>query len=436
MSIRLLRWNWLTSSQATGSKPKNVMIAFWRPIWGCPLGRTTKMKSQTVAAPIMLPDLGIDAQHYSWITGAFQIGIMCQAFAGYLLDVVGLRYGLAACAAVWSLIAAAHALAGNWQALAILRGTMGLAEGSAQPGGLKLVAEWFPARERGLAGGVYNIGASFGAMLAPPIVAASIYFWSWHAAFVVTGVLGLLWVGMWLIFYRPIHSHPRLSAAERDYIVSGQEHAPIAASAPRPPLLSFFLRRNVWGIAIPRMLADPTWGTLTFWMPLYLSQARGFDLTQIALFAWLPFLTADAGCLFGPALAAWLQRRGFTLLNARRGAFTIGAILMTSMMFVGYVDSPYAAIALLCLGGFAHQTLSISCITLAADLFPPQEVGTVAGIAGTCANFGVLLFSLAIGGLVATVGYSPFFVALGVLDLIAAVVLWTVVREPRLEAAA
>ena len=104
--------------------------------------------------------------------------------------------------------------------------------------------------------------------------------------------------------------------------------------------------------------------------------------------------------------------------------------MMTCMIFVGYVDSPYAAIALLCLGGFAHQTLSVTCITLAADLFPSNEVGTVAGIAGTCANFGLLLFSLAIGGLVASIGYAPFFVALGVLDLFGALVLWTVVRDP------
>ena len=385
-----------------------------------------------VAAPIMLPDLGITEQQYSWVTGAFQIGIMFQTFAGYLLDVVGLRYGLAACAAAWSLIAAAHALAGSWPVLAALRGAMGIAEGSAQPGGLKVVSEWFPARERGFAGGIYNIGASFGAMLAPPIVAASIYFWSWHAAFVVTGAMGLIWVGFWLLFYRPLLTNARVSEVERDYILSGQEHAIPVATAVRAPLRSFFARRNVWGIAIPRMLADPTWGTLTFWLPLYLSQARGFDLTQIALFAWLPFLTADAGCLFGPALAVWFQRRGFTLLNARRSTFTVGAIMMTCMAFVGFVDSPYAAIALLCLGGFAHQTLSITCITLATDLFPRNEVGTVAGIAGTCANFGILIFSLLIGGLVATVGYNPFFVALGVLDLVAAVVLWTVVREPDL----
>jgi len=104
---------------------------------------------------------------------------------------------------------------------------------------------------------------------------------------------------------------------------------------------------------------------------------------------------------------------------------------MTGMMFVGRVESPYAAIALLCLGGFAHQTLSVTVITMASDLFKRSEVATVAGLAGTCGNLGVLIFSLAIGGLVATVGYDPFFIALGLLDLIGAVVLWTLVKDPR-----
>ncbi|HWI84864.1 MAG TPA: MFS transporter [Sphingomonas sp.] len=384
-----------------------------------------------VAAPAMLPDLGITPRQYSYITGAFQIGIMFQTVAGYLLDVIGLRYGLALFAGTWSLIAAAHGLATNWIALAGLRGAMGLAEGSAQPGGLKVVSEWFPAKERGFASGIYNIGASFGSMLAPPLVVASIYFWNWQGAFVVTGALGLMWVGLWLLFYRPMLIHPFISPAERDYIVAGQEQAPPIGAGERPRLGALLRRRNVWGIAIPRLLADPTWGTLTFWLPLYLTTVRGFNLGQIALFAWLPFVTADLGCLFGPALAAWLQRRGFTLINARRSAFTVGALMMTSMIFVGFVESPYAAIALLCIGGFAHQTLSISCITMASDLFPTNEVGTVAGIAGTCANLGVLIFSLAIGLLVATIGYSPFFVALGLLDLAAAAVLWTVVKDPR-----
>ena len=149
----------------------------------------------------------------------------------------------------------------------------------------------------------------------------------------------------------------------------------------------------------------------------------------------MPFVAADLGCMFGPAVALWLQKRGVSLINARRWAFTLGAAMMTSMIFVAKVDSPYAAIALLSLGAFAHQTLSMSVITLASDLFRRNEVATVSGIGGTFANLGVMLFSLAIGGLVATVGYDPFFVALAFLDLLAAAVLWTVVRGPKAEAA-
>jgi len=103
---------------------------------------------------------------------------------------------------------------------------------------------------------------------------------------------------------------------------------------------------------------------------------------------------------------------------------------MTGMAFVGFVSSPYAAIALLCLGGFAHQTLSVTVITMSSDLFKRNEVATVAGMAGTCGNGGVLVFSLIIGALVAAIGYTPFFVCLGVLDLIGALILWTLVREP------
>ncbi len=178
-----------------------------------------------------------------------------------------------------------------------------------------------------------------------------------------------------------------------------------------------------------RLLADPTWGTLTFWVPLYLSSVRHFDLKQIALFAWLPFLGADLGCIFGGAVSMALQRRGVGLINARRSAFTLGAVLMTGVALAGFVESPYAAVALISLAGFAHQTLSVTVITMSSDLFRRNEVATVAGMAGTCGNAGLLVFSLLIGALVSRIGYTPFFVCLGVFDLIGAALLWTLVRE-------
>jgi ACS family hexuronate transporter-like MFS transporter len=382
-----------------------------------------------VAAPTLLTDLRITAEEYSWIVSTFQVAIMLQPFCGYVLDTLGLKIGLAIFATAWSLISMAHGLATNWQTLAVMRGFLGFAEGSAKPAGMKATAEWFPARERGFAGGVYNIGASAGSMLAPPLVAWAILAYNWQMAFVITGAFGLVWVVLWLLFYQSPDRHPALSDEERQHIAAGQE-SHLRDDGQRPSIRKIAAQRNFWGIALPRFLADPTWGTLTFWVPLYLSQVRGFDLKQIALFAWMPFLAADAGCLFGGVIVAALQKRGVSLIDARKWAFTFGAVLMVGMGFVGLVESPYAAIALLSLGGFAHQTLSVTVITMSSDLFKRSEVATVAGMAGTFGNAGLLIFTLLIGGLVATVGYTPFFIGLAVLDLVGAVVLWTLVRDP------
>jgi ACS family hexuronate transporter-like MFS transporter len=176
-----------------------------------------------VAAPTVLKELDITTQQYSWIVGAFQGAIMAQPICGYVLDVLGLKIGFAIFAITWSLVNMAHGLANSWQAFAWLRGFLGFSEGSANPAGMKATSEWFPATERGLAGGVYNIGASFGSMLAPPLVAWAIIAYNWRVSFVITGSLGLIWVVGWLLFYNSPEKHSALSEEERNHIASGQE---------------------------------------------------------------------------------------------------------------------------------------------------------------------------------------------------------------------
>lgn len=389
----------------------------------------------SVAAPKVLLDLQIDEHQYSYIISAFQIAIMFQPICGYVMDVLGLRYGLAIFATAWSIINMSHGLASNWQMLAGMRALLGFAEGSANPAGMKATAEWFPAKERGVAGGIYNIGASFGSMLAPPLVVWAMIAYNWQSAFVITGAMGLIWVVLWLLFYRSPGEHPALKESERQHIAAGQE-AFLQGDGKRPSIWSLAKKRNFWGIALPRFLADPTWGTLQFWLPLYLTNVRHFDLKQIAMFAWLPFLAADLGCFCGPAITATLQKYfGVTLINARRFAFTAGALMMIGVAFAGFVENPYTAILLISLAGFAHQTLSVTVITMSSDLFKRSEVATVAGMAGTMGNAGLLVFNLMIGALVLKIGYAPFFVALSALDLLGAVVLWTLVKPPAVEAA-
>ncbi len=185
----------------------------WRMILLMMLGGVLNYLSRStlsVAAPTLMHQLHITTEQYGWITSIFSGTLMLQPLCGYVLDVLGLKLGFAIFATVWSLVCMAHGLVTNWQVLAGLRGVLGLAEGGANPAGMKGTAEWFPARERGFAGGIFNIGASAGSMLAPPLVAAMILYYSWQIAFVVVGLAGLIWVAAWLMFFHSPRAHPRL----------------------------------------------------------------------------------------------------------------------------------------------------------------------------------------------------------------------------------
>src|SRR3982751_6454033 len=190
-----------------------------------------------VAAPTIMGDFGITEKEYSWVTGFFQAGIMLQPVVGYVMDLIGLKLGFGLFALAWAVIMMLHGAATSWPMLAALRGLMGMAEGSAQPGGMKAVAEWFPAKERGFAGGFYNIGASFGSMLAAPLVAWAILFHSWRLAFVIAGGLAVVWVALWFKFYYSPKDHPKISAEERKHIESGQE-AHLAAGTAKTSILN------------------------------------------------------------------------------------------------------------------------------------------------------------------------------------------------------
>ncbi|HEX7851867.1 MAG TPA: MFS transporter [Sphingomonas sp.] len=393
--------------------------------------------SLSVAAPTLKQAMSMSTQQYSWVVAAFQGAYtVMQPIAGYILDLVGLRAGFALFAIGWSLANCLHGLANGWPALAFFRGLLGLTEAAAIPAGLKTVAEWFPPRERTVATGWFNIGTSIGAMIAPPIVVACIALWGWRSAFVVTGGLGFVWAALWYGLYRSPADQPRLSEAERAYIAEGRMIAADGAGAAMD-WRAVLRTRDFWSIAIPRFLADPAWQTFSFFIPLYLVEAKGMDLKGIAAFAWLPFLAADAGSLLGGYYAPWVMRRfGASLITSRKVVITTGALMMIGPACIGLTVSPAAAIALFCIGGFAHQMLSGALMTLAADLFDPRVVATAGGMAGSAAWIGGMGFSLVIGALADTIGYNPLFACLAVFDLIGAAVVWTLLRRPKVTAQA
>ncbi|URL16358.1 MFS transporter [Pantoea ananatis] len=385
-----------------------------------------------VAAPTIMKELDITKEQYSWVVSAFQLAYTIgQPVMGYFIDTIGLKLGFFICAIVWGLATLAHSLTGSWQGLAFMRAIMGFSEASAIPAGVKTAATWFPARERGIATGVFNMGTSFGAMLAPPLIAWCILFHSWQFAFLVAGGLAIVAAFIWLIFYKDPKEAKRLSAEERAYIEGGQEKHLHTEQKEKTSKLAILKQRNFWGIGLSRFLADPAWGTINFWVPIFFVETLHFSLKEIAMFVWLPFLMADLGCLASGFVAKFLNDRGIGLINSRRITFTLGAVLMTTIGLVSIVQNPYVAVLLISIGGFSHQLLSTVAATLGADLFRKDEVATAVGMAGACAWSGQLIFNLFIGAFVSIIGFGPFFVALAVFDLIGAAALWILIKEPK-----
>ncbi len=367
-----------------------------------------------VLAPQLESLLKFGVTEYSYVVAAFQLAYtLMQPVCGFVLDRIGLRAGFALFAALWSVAGMAHAFAGGWGGLALLRGGLGATEAAAIPAGTKTIGEWFRGTERSAAVGWFNVGTSFGAMLAPPLVVGLTLALGWRAAFVATGVLGLVWAVLWYAVYR--------SPAAEDGTVPDV--------APRVGALEIIRSRRYWAIAVPRFLAEPAWQTFNFWIPLYLATERHWDLKQIALFAWTPFLAADLGGVFGgylsPLLVRWLR---LDLVASRIAVAGVGAVLMIGPGLIALAGNAYLAMALFCVGGFAHQMISVTINTLSADLFPSRTLGTANGWVGTAGWTGGLLFSLLIGQVVHVTGYGPLFACLGVFDLLGFAVLALMLR--------
>ncbi len=380
--------------------------------------------SLSVMAPVLNTDLGLTTEQYSYVVAAFQLAYtVMQPIGGMLVDAMGLKLGFALFATLWSLANCLHGLATGWMSLAFFRGLLGITEASAVPSGIKAAGEWFPAKERSIAVGWLNAGTSLGAMLAPPLVIFVQMEHSWQLAFVVTGVIGFIFAGLWWFFYDSPARHKAITDEELAHIRAGQRKLTAEEAARKPKMKQILATRRFWGIAIPRFLAEPAWQTFSFWIPLYLATERGMDMKHIAMFAWLPFLTADFGGIIGGYISPFFMKYfRFSVVNSRLAGVCVGAVCMIGPGLIGLVANVYVAIACFCIGGFAHQMISALLNTMSADVFERNETATANGLSGTAAWVGGLSFSLIVGALASAIGYAPLFVCLTVFDIVGAIV--------------
>jgi ACS family hexuronate transporter-like MFS transporter len=361
----------------------------------------------SVVAPVLIEQFRMNSIDYSRVVAAFLLAYtFMNGVSGPIIDRLGTRSGYALCMLWWSVSSILHIFSRGALSLGIFRFLLGMGEAGNWPAAVKVVAEWFPERERALASGIFNSGSTIGAILAPPMVAVIVLRFGWKSAFLVIGGLGFVWLIVWLLVY--------------------QTPAPALKNARAPhPALKLFRMRFVWSFTISKIFLDPAWYFYVFWFPDYLKQVHHFNLAAIGKYAWIPFFVAALGNLFGGWLSAIFFRLDVPVARARKLSVTICAILMLASIPAVLSQSPWVATAYVAIAMAGYSGANVSMLAFTADAFPKESVASVWGLASMGAGFGGMLFTLIAGWVIQHFSYTPVFIGFGLIPLICCAILWT-----------
>jgi ACS family hexuronate transporter-like MFS transporter len=360
-----------------------------------------------------------------------------QAIFGKIFDWIGTRMGFALSILVWSLATAAHAFARGLASFALFRAILGVAEAGNWPGATKANAEWFPTRERALAQGVFNSGAAIGGIVSIPLIAFLSVFFDWHIIFIIIGLTGLLWLLPWMVLVKsPPKSHPWLTPEEREYILTGQQNADAKQAADAtteddggyaPGTVELLSRRQSWGVIIASAAIDPIWWLFVFWIPIYLSEVYGFNVREIGIYGWVPYVGAMFGAWFGGLLAQNRIKAGWTVNATRKLTITLGCLIMLPcLLAMSRAADPVIAVLIMAAILFGFQTAIGNVQTLASDFLSGKSVGTLAGFAGMAAKLGAAGLTYLVPWLTLGGNYTPAFVIGAGLALLALASVWLI----------
>ncbi|NIJ35116.1 MFS transporter [Sphingomonas oligoaromativorans] len=370
--------------------------------------------------PTISHELGWSEETYAdvifWFQAAYAIGYL--GF-GRIVDRLGARVGYAIAFLIWT---AGHMLCGFVNSAAqfsMARVVLGLGESGNFPAGVKAVTEWFPARERALATGLFNAGANVGAIVTPLVVPALTVAFGWRMAFVVTGIASLAWLVAWIALYRRPREHRRVSMAELALI----ESDPADPSQPIGwrRILGY---RETWAFALGKFLIDPIWWLFLFWTPDFLAKTYHLDLLSFGPPLVAIYLISDLGSIAGGWSSSRLMRQGMSANAARKITMLVCAFLVMPIFFAQYCSNLWMAVAIVGLATAAHQAFSCNLYTLPSDMFPRAAVGSVVGIGGTMGAIGGMMMAKFTGYILQTTGsYTPIFAVAGSVYLIAVLVI-------------
>src|SRR3954451_11172393 len=361
----------------------------------------------SVAAPALSEQFHMSDVDYSRVTSAFLFAYtIMNGVSGPLIDRLGTRLGYGLCVLWWSVAAMLHALARGAFSLGAFRFLLGIGEAGNWPGAVKVVAEWFPERERATASGMFNSGSGGGGILAPRVVGLLMLRFGWQAPFLLVGSTGLVW----LIFWQKMYFTPEAPAGE-------PHEKPI-------PVATLLRNRMVVAFTISKIFLDPVWYFYTFWFPKYLKTARHFELAGIAKVAWIPFAVAGLGNLLGGWMSGFLLRRGCSVTVARKASVTFFAALMLSAIPAVLATEPWMSIAFVSIAMLGYTGALANMLTIPSDVFPKNAVASVYGLASMGSGFGGMVFAEITGRVVQNYSYTPAFFGFAVLPLICATILW------------
>lgn len=392
-------------------KPRRLRWAILALLFFATVLNYVDRQTLSILATEVQRDLGIDDQGYARIVQYFLIAYtLAYLVVGWVTDKLGAKWTLAIFLGWWSLAGMITGMVRNAAELGLARLMLGLGEPGAYTAGPKAVGEHFPAKERGLAIGVYTAGAMIGATIAPPLIAFLALTYGWRMAFVATGALGFLWLIAWILIY------PSSPAAVKE------------ETRPAVPIGRILRDRSVWGLAGSRLLADPVWYFYLFWFPKYLIDDRGLTLMAVASFAWLVYLAADIGSVGGGLFSGRLIARGMAPQKSRLLAMGVGALLAPMGMLIAFAPPLPATLALGAVVAFAHLMFQVNMGALIVDRYPLRSMATVFGLIAAGSGLGGILSTQFIGQLASGKDYATVFLLLGLLHPVAWTVAWLSTR--------
>lgn len=369
----------------------------------------------SVLAPYLKVEFRWSNSDFALVIISFRLAYtIFQLLAGRVLDVLGTERGLSLAVLWYSIAAMVSSFASGLRSFAACRFLLGAGEGGNWPGATKAVAEWFPESERALAVAIFDSGSAVGGAIAPVLV-IWLYstFGTWRPAFVITGVLGLLWLAAWRLLYRSPEA---------------REKRVVRAVGARTPWKSLLRKSETWGIVLGKGLTDPVWFFITDWFAIYLV-AKGFRLENTLLGFWVPFIAADLGNLAGGGLSSFCIKRGWPVLRARKLVIALGGCGMLALIPTIALTSFPVIITLFAVATFSYAAWSTMGLTFPADLYPPESVATVSGMSGAAAGIGTIISTFLIGRVTDRYSFGPVIVGASIVPIVATVLVFVLIRR-------